>query len=51
MVYNIEHVCMTRDSEQQMLGIEQLNQVLAIISQLKRIISELMASLTAVCWK
>jgi thiamine kinase-like enzyme len=45
MAYNIERACALQDSEQKTLGIEQVNQVLNTIIQLKSIIPDLMNSI------
>ena len=46
MVYNINRACTTEESEQKIMGIEQVNQVLKTIATLKHIIPDLMASIT-----
>lgn len=48
MVYNIERACTEQESEQKALGIEQVHQVLKIISRLKKIIPDLMTSITEI---
>ena len=46
MVYNINRACSTDESEQKTLGIEQVQQVLKTIVQLKNIIPDLMICIT-----
>ena len=46
MVYNINRACTSEESEQKIMGIEQVNQVLKTIATLKHIIPDLMASIT-----
>ena len=48
MVYNIERACTAQESEQKTLGIEQVNQVLKTIISLKKIIPDLMTSITEI---
>ncbi|HBD9275097.1 TPA: aminoglycoside phosphotransferase family protein [Legionella pneumophila] len=45
MVYNIERSCVMQESEQQTMGIEQVNQVLKTIVNLKNIVPNLMITL------